>query len=318
MRNEIRQVLQDYQHQYGKEVFEDAEAFAARTADLLAGASTEPINALINGAIGGLNAYTRIKDSSSRNMHTDVHNLTRELRKKYFIEEAAAKATIECIAELLGFIPPKQEDAPPLIIADVGMGDTVRFGDFDWHVLDVQDGKALLISEKIVEQRAYHPCYEGVTWENSKLRQYLNGDFYHNFNPTEKDAILETRLRNPDNQWYGMPGGNDTDDWIFVLSLEEADQYFGDSGDYAHGRRKKYEEGKWVADDSGWILSNAHDDRRMAAFNGVASFWWLRTPGYSDCTAAYVGTPGYIPVNGDRVCIGRGGVRPAMWVRVTP
>jgi len=247
-------------------------------------------------------------------MATDVQNLTKELSKKYFVQEIAAGAVIECIAELLGFIPPANNPKPLPEIVAANIGDAVQFGDFNWRVLDIKNGKALLISEDIVEQRAYHPCYEGVTWETSKLRQYLNGDFYNNFSQREKDKITETKLSNPDNQWYGINGGNDTLDNIFVLSLEEVDRYFGNSGDYLHSRRKKYEEGKWISDDRGWILSNAHDDTRVAKYSGLASLWWLRTPGYSDCTVAYVGTPGYIPLNGDRVCIGRGGVRPALWM----
>jgi len=316
VRNEIRQALQDYQHLYSKEIFEDKTLFNAKTSEAVTGVTSRPINGLINTAISEMDAYTRIKNSSSRNMFTDVHNLTREIRKKYFIEENAAKAVIECIAELLGYIPPTaNEHQAAAVDAALTIGDTVLFGDFDWLVLDIRGDNALLITLDIIEQRAYHPCYEGVTWENSKLRQYLNGDFYDIFSLDEKDKIIEARLSNPNNLWYSTHGGNDTSDKVFILSIEEADQYFGNSGDYLNQKRKKYEQGKWVTDPSGWILSNSHDNSRVAKHNGLASLWWLRTPGYSDCTVAYVGTPGYIPLNGDRVCIGRGGVRPAMWVK---
>jgi hypothetical protein len=293
MRNEIRQILQNYDG-----VFPNTAA--------------DPVENLVISAMGGIDAYSRLKNSESRNMATDVFNLTRELRKKYFIEESAARAVIECIAELLGYIPPSVCEACEQEIS-VSAGDTVQFGDYDWRVLEVQDGKMLLLSESITEQRAYHPCYAGVTWEHSKLRQYLNNDFFNNFDSAEKDKILETKLSNPNNLWYGTEGGNDTFDRIFILNLEEADRYFGNSGDYSNIRRKKYDNGKWVADDGGWILSNGHDSSRTAKHNGLASFWWLRSAGYSDCTAAYVSTTGNIPCNGDRVCIGRGGVRPALW-----
>jgi len=295
MRNEIRQALQD------------------RTS--LSGENAEPIQVLLNIAIDGMDAYSRLKNSSSRNMYTDVCNLTREMRKKYFIEENAAKMVIECIAELLGYTPPTDcEDCEQTLAITATVGGTVQFGDYEWRVLDVQDGKALLISENIIEQRAYHPCYAGVTWESSKLRQYLNGEFINNFDPADRDRIIETKLINPDNSWYGIIGGNDTFDKVFILNLEEADRYFGNSGDYINKRRKKYDNGKWIADASGWILSNEHDSSRIAKHNGLASFWWLRSPGYSDCTIAYVSTTGNIPPNGDRVCIGRGGVRPALWI----
>ena len=313
MRDEIRQVLQDYQKLFGKEIFAHPDEFSSKLSGLL----TEPIHILINSAIGGIDAYSRLENSSSRNMATDVYNLTREMRKKYFVEENAAKMTIECIAELLGYTPPVEFEQTQPETSPSPVGSIVKFGDYDWCVLvlDVINSKMLLLSENILEQRAYHPCYGRATWENSMLRQYLNSEFINNFSRADRDKIAETKISNPDNLWYGTDGGNDTLDKIFVLNLEEADRYFGDSGDYLNKRRKEYADGKWIADDDGWILSNIHDDSRIARHNGSASFWWLRSPGYSDCTVAYVSTTGNIPLNGDRVCIGRGGVRPALWVQ---
>jgi len=267
---------------------------------------------LVDIAIGKMNASERIEQSTSRNMATDVRNLTTEMRKKYYIEENAARITIECIAELHGYTAP--EVFEPLRLLPK-IGDVVRFGDYDWKVLDVQDGKALLLSEDILEQRAYHPCYEGVTWEKSELRKHLNGDFYNLFDDADKARIVETGIENSDNSWYGVAGGADCMDKIFILSIEEADRYFGDSGDYRNNQRKKYDNGKWVVDADGWIFSNENDGARVAKIGDAASLWWLRTPGYSEFTAAYVSSTGNILPNGDRVCIGRGGSRPALWVR---
>ncbi|MCL2204708.1 MAG: DUF6273 domain-containing protein [Defluviitaleaceae bacterium] len=277
-----------------------------------------PVEFLVQIALTGMDAHTRLENATSRNMQTDVDNLALEMRKCYFVTEGAARMVMESVAELLGYVPPAgcaQCDAPLMPDAIHDIGGLVPFGDYMWRVLDVQGERALLLCEHILEQRAYHPCYEGVTWETSKLRAYLNGDFLHRFDPVEQSRILETTLANPDNLWYGISGGRDTTDRVFILSTEEADRYFGDSGDYGALRRKKYDNGAWVADASGWIMSNAHDPSRVAGHNGLATFWWLRTPGYSEYTIAYVSTTGNIPINGDRVCIGRGGVRPAMWVK---
>jgi len=314
MRDEIRQAFQDYQNLIGEETFANPIVFNTKRLDVFPEASTEPVQILINNAISGIDAYSRLKNSASRNMSTDVHNLTRELRKKYFIEENAAKAVIESIAELLGYIPPTDLEQTLSTITLVPVGSTVQFGDCDWRVIEVQSDKMLLLSETILEQRAYHPCYLGVTWEESKLRQYLNSDFLNNFDSADRSEIVETRITNPDNLWYSSDGGNDTCDKIFVLSIEEADRYFGNSGDYLNKRQKKYDNGKWISDNDGWILSNVHDSSRVAKHNGLASLWWLRSPGYNDCTVSYVSTTGNIALNGDRVCIGRGGIRPALWI----
>ncbi|MCL2527459.1 MAG: DUF6273 domain-containing protein [Defluviitaleaceae bacterium] len=312
MRNEIRQVLQDYQRDFGEEAIANPDIFNKR----LQNTFQTPIHFLVNITIGRMDAYSRIKNSASRNMSTDVSSLSKELHKLYFIDAGVAKMVIESVAELLGYTSPNdyEETLGEVFLPQVG--GTITFGDYDWCVLAVEEGKALLISEDILEQRAYHPCYAGVSWEESTLRHYLNNDFLNLFSQSDMEKILDTRLTNSSNKWYGIEGGNDTLDKIFILSLEEVDKYFGNSGDYENERRKKYDDGKWVSDDNGWILSNEHDSSRIAKYNGLASLWWVRSPGYSDCTVAYVSTTGNIPSNGDRVCIGRGGVRPALWVKI--
>jgi hypothetical protein len=68
------------------------------------------------------------------------------------------------------------------------VGDIVRFGDYDWRVLDVQDDKALLLSEKIIEMREYNYDLVDITWETCTLRKYLNESFYNSFNVDDKKA----------------------------------------------------------------------------------------------------------------------------------
>jgi hypothetical protein len=36
------------------------------------------------------------------------------------------------------------------------IGDKIIFDRFEWCVLDIQSGKALIITENIIEERAYH------------------------------------------------------------------------------------------------------------------------------------------------------------------
>jgi hypothetical protein len=44
---------------------------------------------------------------------------------------------------------------------------------------------------------------------------------YDMFSADEKLNIIPVTNRNLDNQWYGTDGGDDTNDNIFLLSLEE-------------------------------------------------------------------------------------------------
>jgi hypothetical protein len=46
------------------------------------------------------------------------------------------------------------------------VGSTMKFGQYDWRVLDVQSGRALLLTEKIIEERPYHSSDTNVTWED--------------------------------------------------------------------------------------------------------------------------------------------------------
>jgi len=91
----------------------------------------------------------------------------------------------------------------------------VKLGVYEWRVLEVKDGKALLITENIIELRKYHSTNTSITWETCDLRKYLNGEFYNNtFSEEEKKQIAEITVKNDDNPKRGTPGGNDTVWWL--------------------------------------------------------------------------------------------------------
>lgn len=41
--------------------------------------------------------------------------------------------------------------------------DIIVFGNYNWQVLDVKVGNALIITENIIEQRWYHSCFMDIT-----------------------------------------------------------------------------------------------------------------------------------------------------------
>jgi hypothetical protein len=110
------------------------------------------------------------------------------------------------------------------------VGDIIQFGGYDWQVLEVKGSTALLLSKDILELRLYNDEDEDVTWEICDLRKYLNGNFYNSFSEDDRVQIMEAKIENKDNQWYDTKGGETTNDYIFLLSLEEVVKYFGDSG----------------------------------------------------------------------------------------
>jgi hypothetical protein len=195
----------------------------------------------------------------------------------------------------------------------------ISFGGYDWRVLDVQDGKVLLLSDKIIEKRRYHSTLTSITWAECELRAYLNDSFYDSLG-ADRERVAETQLSNPRNLWSEIVGGNSTRDKIFLLSLDEVDKYFGNSGDYESKRRKCWNSTamKYHQYDNGWYISNSHDKSRITEdANGEASWWWLRSPGNKTSkinNITLVNASGLIRVDGNIVTQNAGGVRPAMWV----
>ncbi|MCL2054431.1 MAG: DUF6273 domain-containing protein [Oscillospiraceae bacterium] len=188
------------------------------------------------------------------------------------------------------------------------IGSIIKFGSYDWRVLDVQNDKALIITEEIIENKAYHSDLVDITWADCDLRKYLNGEFINNakkFSPNDRDRITPVVNRNADNQWYNTNSGSDTTDSIFLLSLEEVREYFG-------GSMKKLRN---VRVPDGWF-SDKNDSKRVAKYGKQASWWWLRSPGIYSTSAAIVNIVGSVYVNGNYVHNVHGGIRPALWLNL--
>ena len=198
----------------------------------------------------------------------------------------------------------------------VKKGDVIAFGNFQWRVLDISNHKALIITENVIEQRAFHNVMEKITWEQSDMRKYLNSEFYDSFSPTEKARITQTKVMNLGNPWYGTRDFEDTEDKIFLLSYEEVVKYFGDSG--ALESRKGEDHG--ICAPFGDAIKDKYNKARTALdLNGFNAWWWLRSPGgprdHTDRDHATAGSiDNVIWICGDDICRNDGGVRPAMWV----
>ncbi|MBR5096654.1 MAG: hypothetical protein IK094_06050, partial [Treponema sp.] len=109
-----------------------------------------------------------------------------------------------------------------------------------WRVVtDNYNGKKLLLCESAIDSKKWNES-AGSYWENSTLRAWLGGEFYNAaFTSDEKSKIPQTHVDNTarstsdDNQndasWssFGVNllpntnSGNDTDDYVFLLSIRE-------------------------------------------------------------------------------------------------
>lgn len=120
----------------------------------------------------------------------------------------------------------KKVDMEKLYIKNSEIGDSINIGESKWKILDIQGNQALLLKDLALPGMAYNTNAGDVTWEQSTLRNWLNSEFLNeNFTKAEKDNIILTTVSNPDNPLYGTDGGNDTQDYIFLFSIDEIEQY---------------------------------------------------------------------------------------------
>ena len=100
-----------------------------------------------------------------------------------------------------------------------------KYEPIKWRVLQSENGEAFLLSDVILDKKAYDESYEYITWEESSLRAWLNEKFMNRtFSAEEKEKINITEIVNQDNPAYGTEGGNNTSDKIFLLSSAEVDE----------------------------------------------------------------------------------------------
>ncbi len=161
-------------------------------------------------------------------------------------------------------------------IGALSPGYLVNFGHYNnkkivWRVIKVEFDRVMFVAEDCIASREYNDNARDCFWELSPLRKWLNSEFFANaFNSAEKDAILPTHLSNPNNPQYDITGGNDTDDKVFLLSLDEANEIF-----------------------------ETNDDRIALNEVGNRTKWWLRSPGISNKFAACIDDDGAVNVKGD-------------------
>jgi len=180
-----------------------------------------------------------------------------------------------------------------------------KLGGIDWLMLAVEDGKALLITEKIIGTQPYHKEGDEITWAECSLRDYLNGKFYDSLGD-DRLRIADTWVITNNNPWCGTDGGDPVTDKIFLLSIEEVVQYFGDSGQLKNINPKS----EYYIYDKFNVVRIAYGEKDKA------SWWWLRSPGGASIFAAFVDDDGEVSLSGYFVDCDTVGVRPAMWLNL--
>ena len=197
-----------------------------------------------------------------------------------------------------------------------------------WRVLDIQDGQALLLADRMPDCVPFHAADEDVCWGESTLRSWLNGydgsanlqgiDYSGHgfmdlaFTSQEREAIILTDCRNLANQDYGTDSGADTEEYLFILSNEEV--FEGENAG-----RYGFHPGRDFDDPAKRFTSTLYAKYKGAWWSPVKeyagnSFWCMRTSGYTPRSVTYICDFGYIYSKGTLVTCADAGVLPAMWI----
>lgn len=166
------------------------------------------------------------------------------------------------------------------IIINSEAGDIIKIGECKWRILKKLNDKALLMKNDSIKEMPYNDNFGDVTWEKSTLRHWLNSEFFYDtFTAVEQNNVILSNVENNDNSVYGTDGGNITQDYVFMLSIDEAEEY-------------------------------------NSLFPTFKSNSWLRSPGYSQNCAAFLSANGLVMNYGYIATSQEIKVRPIIWFNI--
>ncbi len=200
------------------------------------------------------------------------------------------------------------------ILTKANVGDYIVFGTYEqdnkvsngkenieWLVLAKEGNRVLVISRYALDSEEYEP-YQVIagfgreaTWEDSHIRYWLNETFIDSaFSSEELEMIDRTMVTADKNPKYKTSPGNNTTDRVFLLSIQEANNYFS-------------------SDNARQCQRTPYDKAQVGSENDNCT-WWLRSPG-TPRNAACVNSAGEIDDSG-QPNIWEDAVRPAMWINL--
>lgn len=218
----------------------------------------------------------------------------------------------------LGFDSTPDEDNYTLAsLQDAQVGQLVSFGRYEqdadpstaeeeilWIVVERNGSDLKLMSLYCLDVVPFMSDNSPVSWDNSYAREFLNNEFYNKaFSAAEQAMIRTTTVKNDPNPIHGTSSGSDTEDKVYLPSLDEAmafyhittyEERFYD-GVYAQATQHAIEKGVW-----------------LEVAGSTNCWWWLRSSGGSSTNAAEVGSAGYLSFNGSNAAETQRAVRPVI------
>lgn len=216
--------------------------------------------------------------------------------------------------------------------SSANVGDVIIFGSYEqdnnskngkepieWIVLDkLPGGKLFVISKYALDAQPYNTNAKNITWEKSSLRKWLNSTFYDEaFTEDQKNQIFLTTVENNDNPRFNGKGGKDTEDYVFLLSIEEAERYYktetyggmgaavGNDSPDRECQPTAYAQEQGASVWTELMIGEGSLDH-------INGWWWLRSPGGEEAEASFITPDGNINYSGCDVSRDFNCVRPAM------
>ena len=181
-------------------------------------------------------------------------------------------------------------DGIPKVMNEITVGSIIPFGRYlqsnghfsaptpiNWIILETDGQTATLISEYALEVMPYDDIRKNVAWDKCTLRTWLNSTFLNTAFTTEEQAQLQTvTVTVPVDPDFGIEHSEVTLDKVFLLSVDEAEQFFASDDD------RKCLPTEQALSYNTWFW-NQVDGRSNECH------WWLRSSGDSpDCAAAVI------------------------------
>lgn len=201
-------------------------------------------------------------------------------------EESEKSLDTSRFAEESSEAPDKISGTEKNIYDDIAVGDYIRLGTYggeklQWTVLEKDSGRVTLITTDCIECRAYNDTRTDISWEESTLYAWLNGEFAGSaFSEEDKKLIVVSESGES------------------VTLLDEA------------GAKKYFEYDAWRS-----AGATAHAAEAGARVQEGKCWYWLSDTGSRTSFAKYIGFDGRI-CDGFAVDTGNVGVRPVITVQL--
>lgn len=182
-----------------------------------------------------------------------------------------------------------------------------------WRVIEKDDDQAVLLADQIIDSAPYNYEAVDVNWEDSDLRVFIHEEIYKNaFTDKEKQSIINAEISNLDNYYFKTECGEDTRDYIYILS--EEDIFYSDKA-AVHGfsrsdgvvdLARRFKPTEYAIARGAWVSKSGSTE-------GLG-YWILRTNGYSASNAVYVSDIGAVYNRGSYVNCLDAGILPVITI----